>query len=205
MNRLEGLVALVTGAASGIGRATALRLASEGAVAAVADIRDEDGERVVAEIRDAGGKAVYVRLDVVDEKNWVAALDAVLVEWGRVDILVNNAGLGDSATVEDTSLVDWERTIAINQTGVFLGMKCCAEALKVSGRGSVINISSIYGVSGGHGNAPAYAPHALPGGEMLARVRQDRQRRVVVRFIPRSQSHIRFCNRSPGVSTGATA
>ena len=161
MNRLEGLVALVTGAASGIGRATALRLASEGAVAAVADIRDEDGERVVAEIRDAGGKAVYVRLDVVDEKNWVAALDAVLVEWGRVDILVNNAGLGDSATVEDTSLVDWERTIAINQTGVFLGMKCCAEALKVSGRGSVINISSIYGVSGGHGNAPAY--HASKG------------------------------------------
>src|SRR4051794_19710446 len=82
---------------------------------------------------------------VTDETGWQNAVGHVLAERSRLDILVNNAGLGDLATIEDTSLADWNRTLAIDQTGVFLGMKTCADALKASGHGSVINISSIFG------------------------------------------------------------
>ena len=135
MTRLEGRVALITGAASGIGRATAERLASEGATVVVTDVQDEAG--------------------------WQAAVERVLAERDRLDVLVNNAGLGDLAPIEETTLADWERTVAIDQTGVFLGMKSCGEALKASGHGSVINISSIFGTSGGFGVSPAY--HAAKG------------------------------------------
>jgi NAD(P)-dependent dehydrogenase (short-subunit alcohol dehydrogenase family) len=161
MRRLEGRVALVTGAASGIGRVTAERLAEEGAVIAVTDVQDEAGEATAAAIRDGGGDALYLNLDVTDEAAWQAAVQRVLAERGRLDILVNNAGLGDLAPIEETSLANWERTVAIDQTGVFLGMKSCAEALKASGHGSVINISSIFGTSGGFGTSPAY--HAAKG------------------------------------------
>ena len=89
-------------------------------------MQDEAGEQTVAAIRDAGGEALYVHLDVTDEAGWQAAVERVLAERGRLDILVNNAGLGDLATIEETSLADWERTVAIDQTGVFLGMKTCA-------------------------------------------------------------------------------
>ena len=157
MRRLEGRVALVTGAASGIGRATAERLASEGAAVVVTDVRDEAGEETAAALADA----LYVHLDVADEAGWQAAVERVLTERDRLDVLVNNAGLGDLAPIEETTLADWERTIAIDQTGVFLGMKSCAAALKASGHGSVINISSIFGTSGGFGTSPAY--HAAKG------------------------------------------
>lgn len=161
MKRLQERVALITGAASGIGRVTAERLADEGAVVVVTDVQDEAREQTAAAIRDAGGDALSVHLDVTDEAGWRAAVQRVLAERGRLDILVNNAGLGDLAPIEETSLSDWERTIAIDQTGVFLGMKTCAEALKASGHGSVINISSIFGTSGGFGTSPAY--HAAKG------------------------------------------
>ena len=161
MRRLEGRVAMVTGSASGIGLATVERLSSEGAVAVVSDVQDDAGERAAAAIRDGGGEAMYVHLDVTDEDGWRSAVEQVVAERGGLDILVNNAGLGDLATIEETSLGDWERTVAIDQTGVFLGMKCCAEALKASGHGSVINISSIFGTSGGFGTSPAY--HAAKG------------------------------------------
>jgi NAD(P)-dependent dehydrogenase (short-subunit alcohol dehydrogenase family) len=161
MKRLDGRVALVTGSASGIGRATAERLVAEGAVAVVTDVQDEAGEQAAAAMREGGGDALYVHLDVTSEEEWRRAVERVLAERGRLDVLVNNAGLGDLATIEETSLSDWERTVAIDQTGVFLGMKCCAEALKASGHGSVINISSIFGTSGGFGTSPAY--HAAKG------------------------------------------
>jgi NAD(P)-dependent dehydrogenase (short-subunit alcohol dehydrogenase family) len=161
MRRLEGRVALVTGGASGIGRATSERLASEGAVVVVTDVQDEAGEETAAAIRAGGGDALYVHLDVTDEEGWGAAVARVLAERGRLDVLVNNAGLGDLAPIEETTIADWERTIAIDQTGVFLGMKSCAEALKASEHGSVINISSIFGTSGGFGTSPAY--HAAKG------------------------------------------
>jgi NAD(P)-dependent dehydrogenase (short-subunit alcohol dehydrogenase family) len=161
MHRLEGRVALVTGAASGIGRATAERLAAEGAVVVVTDVQDAAGEEAVAAIRNSGGNASFLHQDVTDEVSWRTSVARVLDDHGHLDILVNNAGMGDLAPIEETTLQDYERTIAVDQTGVFLGMKTCADALKASGHGSVINISSIFGTSGGFGTSPAY--HAAKG------------------------------------------
>jgi NAD(P)-dependent dehydrogenase (short-subunit alcohol dehydrogenase family) len=161
MNRLQGRVALVTGAASGIGKATAQRLVEEGAAVLVTDIQTDAGEITVKELTAAGGRAAFIRHDVTSEADWEAAVARAEAEFGGLDILVNNAGMGDLAPIEETSLADWERTVSIDQTGVFLGMKVAAPALKRSGHGSVINISSIFGASGGFGVSPAY--HAAKG------------------------------------------
>jgi NAD(P)-dependent dehydrogenase (short-subunit alcohol dehydrogenase family) len=159
MDRLTGRVALVTGAAAGIGRATAKRLAAEGASVLVTDIAD--GQPVVDEIEAAGGRAVFTPLDVTDEQAWDRAVQKAVDEFGGLDILVNNAGVGDLFTIEETTRENYERTIAITQTSVFLGMKAASAALKASGHGSVVNISSIFGSSGGFGASPAY--HAAKG------------------------------------------
>ena len=161
MKRLDERVAVITGAASGIGRVTAARLANEGAVAVVTDVQDALGEESAAEITSSGGKASFVHHDVTSESEWQAVVKQVLADHGRLDILVNNAGMGDLAPIEETTMAEYERTIAIDQTGVFLGMKVCAQALKASGHGSVINISSTSGTSGGNGTSPAY--HAAKG------------------------------------------
>ena len=161
MRKLDGRVALITGAASGIGKACAERLAAEGAAVLATDIQDEAGEAVATGIRDAGAHAVYVHQDVSSEDEWIAAVERATSELGRLDILVNNAGIGDLAGIEDTTKEDYDRTIAITQTSVFLGMKHAGDALKASGNGSVINISSIFGASGGFGASPAY--HAAKG------------------------------------------
>jgi NAD(P)-dependent dehydrogenase (short-subunit alcohol dehydrogenase family) len=161
MKRLEGRVALVTGAASGIGAATARRLADEGAAVMLTDIADGAGEKVTQDIANDGARVGYLHHDVSSEHDWETAVSATLESFGRLDILVNNAGLGDLAAIEDTTLEDWHRTIAIDQTGVFLGMKTAAAALKESGHGSVINISSIFGTSGGFGTSTDY--HAAKG------------------------------------------
>jgi NAD(P)-dependent dehydrogenase (short-subunit alcohol dehydrogenase family) len=161
MNRLEGRVALITGAASGIGKATAHRLASEGAAVVITDIAADAGEATVKEISDAGGKATFVRHDVTSESEWEAATAKAVEVFGGLDILVNNAGMGDIKTIEDTTLEEWHRTVAIDQTGVFLGMKVAAPHLRRSEHASIINISSIFGTSGGFGTSPAY--HAAKG------------------------------------------
>ena len=161
MNRLDGRVALVTGAASGIGKATAHRLVAEGAAVLVTDIAAEAGAATVEELTDAGGRAAFLRHDVTSESDWEAATAHAVQEFGSLDILVNNAGLGDLKTIEDTTLEEWHRTIDIDQTGVFLGMKVAAPHLKASAHASVINISSIFGTSGGFGTSPAY--HAAKG------------------------------------------
>lgn len=161
MNRLDARVALVTGAASGIGRATARRLALEGAAVLVTDIMVEAGEATVKEITDAGGQAEFVRHDVTSEQDWEAATARAVEAVGGLDILVNNAGMGDLKTIEDTTIEEWQRTIDIDQTGVFLGMKIAAPHLKSSEHPSIINISSIFGTSGGFGTSPAY--HAAKG------------------------------------------
>jgi NAD(P)-dependent dehydrogenase (short-subunit alcohol dehydrogenase family) len=161
VDRLAGRVALVTGAGSGIGAASARRLAAEGAAVLVTDIQDAAGTRIAEEIVQADGQAAYAHLDVTSQQQWEAAVSLAVSEFGGLDILVNNAGLGDLAVIEDTSLADWSRTIDVDQTGVFLGMKTSAAALAASAHGSVINISSIFGASGGFGTSPAY--HAAKG------------------------------------------
>lgn len=161
MNRLDGRVALITGAASGIGRATARRLASEGAAVLITDISVEAGEAAAQGIIDAGGKAAFLRHDVTSQSDWEAATAYAVETFGGLDIVVNNAGMGDINDIEATTLEEWDRTIAIDQTGVFLGMKVSAPHLRNSEHASIINISSIFGTSGGFGTSPAY--HAAKG------------------------------------------
>lgn len=161
MNRLEGRVALVTGAASGIGKATAQRLSAEGAAVLVTDIQVDAGEATAKELIHGGGRAAFIRHDVSSESEWEAACARAVDEFGSLDILVNNAGMGDIKPIEETTLDEWNRTISIDQTGVFLGMKVAGPHLKRSEHASVINISSIFGASGGFGVSPAY--HAAKG------------------------------------------
>ncbi len=162
MQRLEGRVALVTGAASGIGRETAERFSAEGASVMLTDVNDAAGAEMAERLGKNGGRAGYVRLDVVSEDDWGAATRQTVHQFGGIDILVNNAGIpGDREPIETTSLESWERSIAILQTGVFLGMKWAAPALLESSHASIINVSSIYGASGGVGGSPAY--HAAKG------------------------------------------
>ena len=123
--------------------------------------RTRPGNRCPTKIKDGGGQAAYAHLDVTSEADWAAAVAVAVGDFGGLDILVNNAGMGDLAAIEETSLADWAKTIGVDQTGVFLGMKTAAAALAASGHGSVINISSIFGTSGGFGTSPAY--HAAKG------------------------------------------
>ncbi|WP_350275838.1 glucose 1-dehydrogenase [Kribbella sp. HUAS MG21] len=161
MGRLDDRVALVTGAASGIGEATAWRLAAEGAAVLLTDIAEPAGEAVAEGLRDSGARALFARHDVAAEADWERVCRLAADEFGGLDILVNNAGMGDLATIEETTLKDWQHTIDVDQTGVFLGMRTAAPYLKASGHASVINISSIFGTSGGFGTSPAY--HAAKG------------------------------------------
>jgi NAD(P)-dependent dehydrogenase (short-subunit alcohol dehydrogenase family) len=156
MTTTERRVALVTGGASGIGRATVERLAADGLTVVVADIQDEAGEAAAGAVRDAGGDATYRHLDVAVEASWTDVVAATMRDQGRLDVLVNNAGIGDTAALEETPLDDYARVVAITQTSVFLGMKATAAALKASGSGAVINVSSIFGVVGGFGVSPGY-------------------------------------------------
>ena len=150
-------VALVTGAASGIGRATADRLVADGVTVVIADIQDEVGEAAAADLRGKGATASYIHLDVSEEDSWQEAVRAIEREHGRLDILINNAGIGDREPLEQTTLETYARVVAITQTSVFLGMKAAADLLKQSGAGAVVNVSSIYGIRGGFGVSPGYA------------------------------------------------
>jgi len=156
MTRFQGKVALVTGGASGIGKATSLRLAREGAAVVIADINADAGQSVVDEITTAGGKALFISLNVTSEDAWNAAIAQTVDTFGGLNLLVNNAGIGDARSIEDTPIEVWDKTIAVTQTSVFLGLKASSAALKASGNGSVVNISSIYGLVGGSAAGPAY-------------------------------------------------
>jgi NAD(P)-dependent dehydrogenase (short-subunit alcohol dehydrogenase family) len=165
MRRLEGRVAVVTGGASGIGRATAYRLAEEGAKVVLTDIQDEAGELVAKHLRELGHEATYLHHDVSSQPDWERVVEQALEEYGGLDILFNNAGIGDLGSLEETSLEDYRHTIAVTQDSVYLGMKVAAEALKASPHASVVNNSSIFGATGGFGTSPAY--HAAKGAVRL--------------------------------------
>ena len=149
--KLGGKVAIVTGAASGIGRAAALALAAEGCAVLLTDIDVSGGQETAATI---GANAVFMAQDVADEDSWKAVIAATLDHFGKLDILVNNAGIATGALVVDMALDAWNRQIAVNLTGVFLGCKHAIPAMRAGGKGgSIINISSIAGLRGSAGLA----------------------------------------------------
>lgn len=144
--RLKGKVAIVTGAAEGIGRATARLFAREGAKTVVADINVSKGESVAEEIRKEGGEATFIPLDVTSEDNWQSLMQEVVHQFGKLNILVNNASIIKIAGIENTSLEDWQRIMAVNATGVFLGTKLAIPVMKENGElCSIINRSSVAG------------------------------------------------------------
>ncbi len=147
--RMKDKVALISGASSGMGAATARLFAREGAKAVVvADLLDKEGEAVVAEIKKAGGTATYIHLDVTDEGQWKSAIDRTVADHGSLDVLVNNAGISGSAEQDLYDTAAWNRLMGINATGVFLGMKHGVAAMRKTGRGSIINLSSVSGIVG---------------------------------------------------------
>jgi len=163
--RLAGKVALVTGAASGLGAETARRLAREGAAVMLSDLSIGDGEAVTAEIIAAGGRAVFIAHDVTSEDDWTAAVTATTTSLGRLDILVNNAGIvGNQLELMTHSLADWRRILAVNLDGVFLGMRAVGPVMAGQDGGSIINLSSIMGKVA-MPNVTAYA--ASKGGVLM--------------------------------------
>lgn len=161
MDRLKNKVAVITGAALGIGKATALMFAKEGAKVAVTDVLDKEGEEVVKEIKANGGEAAYWHLDVSKESAVSKVMKAVFDKWGALNILVNNAGIsGANAPTDQITEEEWDKVMAINVKGVFFCTKHAVPFMKKSGACSIVNLSSIYGIVG----APDVPPyHASKG------------------------------------------
>ncbi len=144
--RLEGKVAIITGGARGQGATEARMFAQEGARVVIGDIRDELGMQVEAEIRELGGEAVYLHLDVTSDDDWQRAIETAEQQFGKVDVLVNNAAIVLRKDIEETTGEDWDNIMAINAKGVFLGTRAVIPAMRRTGGGSIINISSISGL-----------------------------------------------------------
>jgi 3alpha(or 20beta)-hydroxysteroid dehydrogenase len=147
MGRVEGKVALISGAARGMGAEDARALVREGAHVVIGDVRSDEGSQVAKELGDA---ARFVQLDVTVPEHWDSAVETAEREFGRLDILVNNAGIAHWGTIEEYPLEDWRRALDVNLTGAFLGIKAAIPALKRSGGGSIVNISSLAGLRGSH-------------------------------------------------------
>ena len=156
MGRLDGKVVLISGGARGQGATEARMMAREGARVVLGDLLDDDGQKVEAEILEAGNEAIYVHLDVTKESDWRSAVREAISRYGKLDVLVNNAGILIRKGVEDTTEEEWDRIMAINAKGVFLGTKCAIPAMRQAGGGSIINISSTAGLTGGTGGSSAY-------------------------------------------------
>jgi len=146
--RLQDKVAIISGAASGMGAATARRFAKEGAKVVIADMLDEDGRAVAADITRSNGAAEFMHLDVTDETNWQQVVAATVAKYGRLDILVNNAGISGSAVTDMLDTDAWDRLMAVNSRGVFLGTKYAVLEMKKTGGGAIVNLSSISGNTG---------------------------------------------------------
>jgi NAD(P)-dependent dehydrogenase (short-subunit alcohol dehydrogenase family) len=146
--RLLDKVAIITGAASGMGAATARRFGREGAKVVIADMLTEEGKAVADGINAMGGEALFMTLNVTDEAGWKEVVDVTVRAFGRLDILVNNAGISGSATNDLLESALWDRVMAVNSTGVFLGTAAAVRQMQKNGGGSIVNLSSISGVVG---------------------------------------------------------
>jgi NAD(P)-dependent dehydrogenase (short-subunit alcohol dehydrogenase family) len=161
IRRLEGKVALITGGSRGIGAAAVRRFVVEGARVVVADLLDEEGRAFVHELRARDGHVGFMKMDVTSPLQWAEAIEGVEKTFGALHILVNNAGIARLEDVETEELEQWNKILAVDETGVWLGMKAAIPAMKRAGGGSIINVSSIYGAVGGNGTSIAY--HAAKG------------------------------------------
>ncbi|MGI9643680.1 MAG: glucose 1-dehydrogenase [Ilumatobacteraceae bacterium] len=153
MGRLDGKIALITGGARGQGAAEAELFAAEGATVTITDVLDEEGRQTAERLGDA---VTYLHQDVTSEEQWIAVVGGTVEAHGRIDVLVNNAGIFLQGGALGTELADWDRVIAINQTGVFLGIKTVGAEMREQRSGSIVNISSIAGL-GGAARAHAYS------------------------------------------------
>ena len=156
MVRLEGKVALISGGARGQGAAEGKLFAREGASVVLGDLLDDEGKKVEAEIAESGGKATYVHLDVTRDSDWRMAIDTAVGRYGTLNILVNNAGILIRKGIEDTTEEEWDRIMAINAKGVFLGTKHSIPVMRLAGGGSIVNISSVAGIVGSPNGSAAY-------------------------------------------------
>ena len=153
MNRLDGTIALISGAARGIGGETAQLMAKAGVKLVVGDVLDDRGHQSAAAITAAGAQAEYVHLDVTSEQDWIAAVNLATGAFGKLDILVNNAGVFIGKGIEEISIAEWNKLVAVNMTGVFLGTRLAAQALREAAKGSehgsaIVNLASIAGMVG---------------------------------------------------------
>src|SRR5271170_2055987 len=165
MDRLKGKVALISGGARGQGASEARLFAGEGAKVVIGDVLDDQASKTAQEINAKGGRAVVaVHLDVTRAEDWRAAVETCRREFGGLDILVNNAGIANVSGIEETTEEDWDTVINVNQKGVWLGMKFAVPAMRQRGGGSIINISSIYGIIGSAGST---AYHGTKGAVRL--------------------------------------
>jgi cyclopentanol dehydrogenase len=166
MDRLKGKIALISGGARGQGAAEARLFAGEGARVIIGDVRDELCQKTADEINANAGSSVVraIRLDVTRAADWRTAVDTCQREFGGLDVLVNNAGIANVKGIEETEEEEWDSIVNINQKGVWLGMKAAVPAMRRRGGGSIINISSIYGIIGSPGSA---AYHGTKGAVRL--------------------------------------
>lgn len=141
MSRLSGKVALITGAASGMGKVESILFAQEGAQVIATDINEEGGLDTIKKIEKAGYKAEFMKLNVTNESNWTQVIKVIIEKYGKLDVLVNNAGILLLNPLEETSEEEWEETFNVNIKGVFLGCKHAVEGMKKAGSGSIINIA----------------------------------------------------------------
>jgi cyclopentanol dehydrogenase len=158
MGKLDGKVALISGGARGQGAAEAETFAREGAKVVFGDVRDDDGRKVEATIRANGLDAVYIHLDVTSEADWQSAVQTATSRYGRLDVLINNAAIViPKVAIEDRTVEEWDRVMAVNAKGVFLGTKHAIPAMRRAGGGSIVNISSVAGIGQSLHQEPAYA------------------------------------------------
>lgn len=148
MARLQGKTALVTGGAAGLGEGIAKMFAREGATVVVTDMNEEAGRKVVADIQKEGGSGIFIRQNVTQEAEWQKVMETIAREYGALQVLVNNAGVTERGDVENITLEDWKAVVDVNLNGVFLGTQYGIKAMKETGGGSIINVSSALGLVG---------------------------------------------------------